>query len=438
MSVEQTFSSVFAGKWIFFAFLAGSLIAAYKEYFALAAFLMFLFLLYFLSWLWGKLSLRKVSLTLSADTTRAFPGGSFPVTWKVENNKILPLIWLDIFQRCPKRDCAVPDRKFTKVLRQLPEEIVPVPVFGRKFAWVLSWQQLEWSMEYLAQGRGVCNLDKLQLVSGDGFGLSVREETRILDKPLRLVVYPRMVSVDLHPFLRPLYDCAGGGAGYFEDRTLMKSSRDYQAGDSFKSINWRQAAKTHKLQTNIYEKILPRAAFFILDTESFKGSEPQDFESTLEVLGSLILRLEEQQMNCGFALPGNPGAFHMPSCQNSGNILEGLAAVEMPAIKAQVQQEVKEEGPTGAPQSDKDAVSGNSKDAEQPEVLFFPVSEMLSHRDQLGQIYVAAKSPETLTCGTLLTSLGQERIRYIFCENPQGISSDKSLLLNQIRKGAAE
>ncbi|MBQ9931202.1 MAG: DUF58 domain-containing protein [Firmicutes bacterium] len=350
----------------------------------------------------------------------------------MENDKFLPLIWLDVLHLRPKRDCAVPDETFSRGTRQFPGEIEQKAIFGRKFAWILSWQRLDWSMEYLAQARGICSLENLTLVSGDGFGLTVREKTVRLSSPVKLVVYPRIIPVDLRPFLRPLYDCAGGGAGYFEDRTLLKNSRDYLPGDSFKSINWRMAAKSQKLQSNVYEKILPRAAFFVLDAESFKKGTDPEFEEILEVLASLILRLQDQQMNCGLTLPGNPGSLHIPSCKNSGNILADLAGIERP-----VEKKKKKMGKMTSEDALEDEQILLEKEEEEIPLLF-PVSEILSYRDLLGQVYIAARDPESVTCRQLVAAFGEDKVRYIFCENPQGIHADHSMTLEQVRKGAEE
>ena len=135
-------------------------------------------------------------------------------------------------------------------------------------------------------------------------------------------------------------------------------------------------------------------------------------------------------MNCGLTLPGNPGALHLPSCKNSGNILADLAAVERPVEKPKKKM---------GQMSSKDALEDEQilLEEEVPEdPLLFPVSQILSYRDLLGQVYIAAKDPESVSCKALLSSLGEDKVRYIFCENAGGVYADHSLTLEQIRKGA--
>ena len=61
---------------------------------------------------------------------------------------------------------------------------------------------------------------------------------------------------------------------------------------------------------NVYEKISPRRAVFLLDGASFAGLPPSDFESALEILCSLIVRLsgEDVAVTLLTSLPAGGGS----------------------------------------------------------------------------------------------------------------------------------
>ena len=130
-----------------------------------------------------------------------------------------------------------------------------------------------------------------------------------LELPLVFVVYPKIQPVRTELFLRDLWDSQWGGRGYMEDVTVLKSARPYQGADSWKRINWRMAARQQQLQVNLFETILPRAAHFILDGQSFL-EDPEGLEDALSLLASVCLRLGEAGVPCGLSLPG--GADHPP------------------------------------------------------------------------------------------------------------------------------
>lgn len=77
---------------------------------------------------------------------------------------------------------------------------------------------------------------------------------------------------------------------------MIRNVRAYQPGDNARSLNFRLMARGQGAMVNIYEKISPRRAAFLLDGASFAGLPPEDFESALEILGSLAAQLMEEEV----------------------------------------------------------------------------------------------------------------------------------------------
>ena len=289
--------------------LVGALLASFLGRTALAAFLLLLFALGLGSRLWGAASLGKLSVELSAPSYRLFPGQEAALRCRVTNGKLLPVFWLEVCQPLPEPGCLLPEEGLPRAKAAAPREngsFAYFPALSQKLTFLLWHQSLEWETRWEARRRGVYRVEEVCLRSGDGLGLAQVETTLPLALPRVFAVYPRIQPVRIQLFLRDLWDSQWGGRGYMEDVTVLKSARLYQGADPWKRINWRMAARQQPLQVNLYETILPRAAHFILDTQSFL-EDPEGLEEALSLLASAVLRLGEAGVPCGLSLPRGEG-----------------------------------------------------------------------------------------------------------------------------------
>lgn len=396
--VEQDFSSTLVNRGGIVALL---LLAAASTYFGnvpLTIFFAFVALMCLLSYVWGRYALHRVELKVLGQQHSAFPGQRFPVVFQVSNGKLLPLIWLEILLRCGEKPCVVPTSAFDEQLcRDEKESKKTYRAWKRKFTWVLWHQDLVWKTEFEAVRRGVYFLDEVEAASGDGFGLSIHREAYHISNPPVFVVYPRLVDIRPEIFRRNLSQAAAGGRGFYEDRTLLKSSRSYQHGDNFKNINWRMAARQNELQVNIYESIRPQSLMLILDTASYRKVEikentgeelvsvwEEDLEEAISLAGSIIVHMSGEQMACGLLLAGQP--MLLPSAQESScwALLSRLAALTYDG-----------------------------------QVLHVDLSEAAARREELGQVFVLARSAQNLTCGRALERLGDVPVTLLLHEKAE-------------------
>lgn len=287
--------------------------------------------------LWGLGSLKNVRVGLRADTTRVYAGDRLTLTYQVENGKFLPLIWLEVLQRLPKDGCMEPEDQELLGEMPLPEEeleqvrsryaqavreaeknpdqgkklgplVETCPALRSKFSFVLWYQQLEWDCVWLAKKRGLWHPEELLLRSGDGFGLAQAEQLCPVEKKPLLVVYPKLVPVNVAPLLGNLWEAQTGSAGTYEDCTILRGERDYQWGDPWKRIDWRVAARGGGLQVKLYETIQPKSIHFLLDGASFLGrsEDNRELEEAISIVASLMVNLSAAQVHCGLSLPRTP------------------------------------------------------------------------------------------------------------------------------------
>jgi len=306
------------------AFLVLTVVASIFRLNAVAGLSLFVFLLALISRLWGDFSISRVSVRLEAESARMFAGDQAKLTYAVTNDKLLPLVWLELIQDMPWRQCIMPEEGFEEYTVTAQESgnagqteesaaaEVGKTALKKKFSFLMGRETLRWESTWNARRRGIYAVPQLTLRSGDGFGLTHAEHIVKLDEAPTFVIYPRPVQVDAAPFLRTHWDTSSGSHGYIDDMSVMRGLKPYERGDAWKRINWRMAARGQDLQVNLYETIMPRALHFVFDGESFAGLSPEndELEQTLSVLSSLLLRLQSEHMDCGLSLPRS---VHMPA-----------------------------------------------------------------------------------------------------------------------------
>ena len=307
----ESYSSFFVSTIALIIWFGASIGANLLGFNALAVFLMFIFLTCLVSRIWGNMAIRNVSVALDAQSVRLFQGNTTELTYTVTNNKFMPLIWLEVIQKLPKSKCLWPENEYDvyeidrKEESFLPKELVS----KKKFTFVLWYQTLSWTTVWEARRRGIYHIDKLRLVSGDGLGLAQKQSVRRPESQPAFVVYPRIQPVNIEMFLRTISNYLTGSKGYMDDQSVIKGSREYQLTDSWKHINWRMAAREHKLQVNMFETVLPKSAHFIIDGESFQELSPEfdELEEAISIIASIMLRLRNENMECGLSLPRSDG-----------------------------------------------------------------------------------------------------------------------------------
>ena len=200
-------SSLAASRWVILLALCLSLLTNWAGMSALGAFLFLLFLLGAAARGWGRLALRRVRAQVSAERAVLSVGEELSLAYAVENDKLLPLVWLELWQPVPPRDCLSPAGDFSRRVFDGPEAEAEgaSAVYRRRFLFLMGGQTLRWETTWRAQRRGVYRLSTLSLRSGDGFGLTQIAAPASLSRPLALVVWPKLVPVSTAPFFRNVW-----------------------------------------------------------------------------------------------------------------------------------------------------------------------------------------------------------------------------------------
>ena len=278
-------------------------------------------LLAILGRVWAKLTARRLSIRLRASKTRMFPGDEIVLSYQVRNDKALPVLWVDVMQPLAAPVCMAPlgEDSAQQMQKMTAEEKSMFRVAEGLEGWVFrercslvgGYQTAAFDTRWRAVRRGIYSLEHTRIYTGDGFGLTRYRLELSGGSQRHFVIYPRIVPVNVEPFIRNLWEGESGRRGVMEDPSVIKLTRPYENGDSFKRMNWRLLARGQGMTVNQYEVVSPRALHFILDGESFRGREDwasgnekdAAIEEALRILASLALRLSERGMDVGFTFP---------------------------------------------------------------------------------------------------------------------------------------
>ena len=197
--------------------------------------------------LWDRFAFRRVTHTRSLSRQRAFIGDSLDYSVTLYNDKMLPLIWVDIQDTFPEgldlagghlRAAGLDMAKQLRITTSL-----------------LPYQRVTWKYDLRCTSRGYHRIGPVRLRSGDIFGFS-STETQFTDID-HLLVYPRVV--DLQQLIFPAEHPSGEARGrrpLFQDTTRFVGHREYRPSDPMKHIDWKASARLQRLQTKVFEPVV--------------------------------------------------------------------------------------------------------------------------------------------------------------------------------------
>lgn len=354
------------------------LVAAYFDVGALEGFLVLVLILCLIAFAWGRFSLRKIEVETEEEECCGFPGQTLEVGCWLRNRKLLPLIWLDLSFPIGSKTCIEPAEEDISYVDAAPEK-KEARELRSAFLWLMPHQTISWEQKAKAVHRGVCRVDAVRLYSGDGFGLSTQSGSAALPCPVKFVVYPKIIPVDVSLILNNMSEMESAKNGFYTDRTLLENTRDYREGDSFKNINWRLLARRDDVQVNVYEKLTMHRVCFLPDMYSFtymkeitEGTEKHEvrvmdteaMENMFSLMASIIVKLHERGVLCSLVVPAY------------GEHAESLVMPE--TAETQVMELL-------------GALAEIDYNCEETSV---PVDSIAFERHKLGQIYVLSRSLE--------------------------------------------
>ena len=265
------------------------------------------------AWTWTRYALHRLTSEIEVSQTHAFVGETLRLTLRLENRKIVPLTALQVRINLP--EILEPStQEFSKLHESAPNE--GVVVRSTSMRW---YERLIWRFDIPLITRGHFQLARVDLKSGDFFGVYVRERTDAAEHTLW--VYPEVLALDRLglPQLRPQGERRGGDR-IFEDPTRLQTIRDYRPGDPLKKVDWKATARRQALQSRVYDPSSDLVAVVALNVSTlphaWQGFFGDIFERAVSVAASLANDFSEERVPVGLLAnctwPGHDTAIRVP------------------------------------------------------------------------------------------------------------------------------
>lgn len=231
---------------------------------------------------WYRYALRRLAVHQEVDQHRLFFGEEVTLSISIENQKLLPLSWLDV------------EEQITPALTVLKKQDLRLQSVNQDrimttwLLWPLQRVTRRYHMRCLA--RGLHTFGPLRLRSSDPFGWL--ESDLMLPLVERLLIYPLVAPLETLGFasLHPFGDYASQHR-LLEDPLQVAGVRDYQFGDEPRRIHWKASAHMGELQSKVYEPSSLRRLLVLLDawnySDIWKGPHPDIQELAITVAASL-------------------------------------------------------------------------------------------------------------------------------------------------------
>ncbi len=237
---------------------------------------------------WNRIALTKLAYERTLDQTRVFAGQSVDYSVRLDNRKLLPLVWVNATDRIP-RDIAPP-------ASELPNGLVWTDGELSVSTSLLWYQRAAWHCRLDCRKRGYFQLGPASITSGDIFGLFTK--TRMAGGARHVVVYPRVFALSQLglPSKFPLGEAISPNPA-FADPTRTRGIREYSPDIPFRHIHWKASARNQRLQAKVFEPSCALRASLFLDCSAFVkiGQEPDldGFELAISTVASIARHLIE-------------------------------------------------------------------------------------------------------------------------------------------------
>lgn len=218
---------------------------------------------------WTSLAITR-SFNSEQNTLEA--GSNIRVVLKTEIFSFLPLPWLEVRDRLPRR---------------LKKHASKPPLCS--LAWARKGDVQHTSYLLSDIPRGIHNWEALEFESGDPLGFMAYQGQ--LQNRDRLVVYPKTIELPASKFFpRRAEGMIMSRRNFNPSQVELVGIREYQPGDKLSLIDWKSTAKTGRLLAKEFRPLLMSFSLVALDCTQGtweRGDDPA-FEQAVTVAASLV------------------------------------------------------------------------------------------------------------------------------------------------------
>jgi uncharacterized repeat protein (TIGR01451 family) len=246
--------------------------------------------------LWEKYAFRRVTHQRTLSQTRAFIGDTLDYTVTLVNDKVLPLIWVEMEDPFPEGLELIGGKlKGTGIEINRQHSIATS---------LLPYQKASWKYTMKCAARGYHRIGPVRLRSGDIFGFS-SVDVHLKDLE-HVLVYPRVVDLEqlVFPEQHPI-GAARGKRPLYQDQSRFLVLRDYLPPDPMKHIDWKASARRQSLQTKVFEPVVALNVLIAMNAttseHAWQGSNRAFFERNVTAAASVASYCSAKGFSFGLA-----------------------------------------------------------------------------------------------------------------------------------------
>jgi len=248
--------------------------------------------------LFQRYVLRKVTYQRHFQTKSCFRGDRVELIEQLSNEKWLPVPWLRVESLLSTHLHFQKLDNFAVSSGQLYQN-------HKSFFSLLPYTKITRKHHITCAKRGWYKLQTVTLTGGDLIGMSMSSQQISLDG--QFLVYPRPAEVPVHEL--PYHSWQGDQSvrrWIISDPFVIAGVRDYQAGDTYKQINWKATAKTGQLQVHQHDFTADRRLMIYLNVDDAEGmwrsvTDHALIERGIEWAAGAAEAVIQQGMEVGFA-----------------------------------------------------------------------------------------------------------------------------------------
>ena len=280
--------------------------------------------------IWERFAFRSVSHTRSISRKRAFIGDTIDYSVSLDNDKVLPLIWVDIQDSFPEGLNLTGATMRGTGLELNRQHTITTSL--------LPYQKATWKYSLTCSERGYHRIGPVLLRTGDIFGFN-SAETRY-NQFDHILVFPRVVDIEglVFPAEHPMGEIRGTRPIYFDTNRVV-GQRDYQPRDPMKHIDWKATARARTLQTKVFEPVVSLNMLIVMNgstrEHSWQGSNRRLFERTVTIAASVASLADRRGYTYGVvsnAVASYSGKWiYVPMGASSSQLTMALEALAMAA-----------------------------------------------------------------------------------------------------------
>lgn len=242
--------------------------------------------------------LRHVDYTRHFNTSVCFEGEEIDMIEQISNNKRLLIPWLYIESQLEA------SLKFAKS-DNLAVSSGNLYQNHHSFFTLRGFTKVTRTHRIMPVMRGKYKLNTVSITSGDLVGLAKVNRTIPLNG--KLTVYPKPRAIPLEKI--PYHSWQGDVSVkryILPDPFVVAGTRQYEAGDTFKQINWKATARAGSLQVHQYDFTANRKLMVVLNIDDREGmwrtvSNPSIIEDGIRYAAGITEEVIKQGMQAGFA-----------------------------------------------------------------------------------------------------------------------------------------